>query len=527
MYSVLYVDDEEVLLGINKIFLEKTGDFSIDTVTSALEGLKKIKELSYDAIVSDYDMPHMNGIDFLKEVRSRHGSMPFLLFTGKGREEVVIEAVDNGVDFYIQKGQDVKAMIAELSHKIKRAIERRRFSDELDMSRQQMIDIINFLPDATFVRDLSGCVIAWNLAMEKMTGISREDMLGKSDFEYALPFYHDRCPLHADMVLEENPAYRSRDPFFEQTGDTITSEVFIPHFNNGTGAHLWITASPLYDSKGTITGAIESFRDISDHYAVKRDLNISQEMIQGFADIIPVIIYEMDLNYILTFTNRVGYDLFGYTKEDFENKICILDFITLNDRERAITDLNKAVGGRPSTGQEYLLIRKDKSTFPALIYGGKIVDPDTGKPIGVRGVIIDITERKIDAQSLLESQERLALAMKAGDIGIWDMDLQTMVVHDIHEWARDTMGYQPEDLPLITLKTCQSLVHPFDMPKIIFDFYEHLNGKKPLFDSEFRLACKDGNWKQIAVRGKVIERNVDNRPLRIIGTINEIAQKKK
>ncbi|MDP3563570.1 MAG: PAS domain-containing protein, partial [Methanoregula sp.] len=110
---------------------------------------------------------------------------------------------------------------------------------------------------------------------------------------------------------------------------------------------------------------------------------------------------------------------------------------------------------------------------------------------------------------------------------IWDMDMRTMVVHDIHQWARDTLGYQPYELPLITLKTCQSLVHPLDMPKIIFDFYEHLNGKKPLFDSEFRLACKDGNWKQIAVRGKVIERNADNRPLRIIGTINEITQKKK
>ncbi|MDP3564101.1 MAG: PAS domain S-box protein, partial [Methanoregula sp.] len=337
------------------------------------------------------------------------GNLPFLLFTGKGREEVVIDAVDNGVDYYIQKGQDMKGMIAELSHKIKRAIERRRISEELERSRQEMIDIINFLPDATFVRDLSGRVIAWNYALEKMTGISREEMLGKGDFAYSLPFYHERCPLIADMVLEDHPVIDSRYLFFERTGDMITSEVFIPHFNMGKGANLWVTASPLYDAHGEVTGAIESFRDISDHYAVKRDLQISQEMIQGFADIIPVVIYEMDLNYILTFTNQVGYELFRYTREDFENKICILDLIATNDRERAITDLNKTVSGRLSMGQEYLLIRKDKSTFPALIYGGKIIDPDTGKPIGVRGAIIDITERKIGAQALLESQERLAL----------------------------------------------------------------------------------------------------------------------
>jgi CheY-like chemotaxis protein len=150
MYSILYVDDEEVLLGLNKIYLERTGEFSVDTAKSAQDGLRKIPEQQYDAIVSDYDMPHMDGIGFLKEVRSRFGNLPFLLFTGKGREEIVIQAVDNGVDYYIQKGHDMHGMIAELSHKIKRAVERRRISDDLERSRQQMNDIINFLPDATF-----------------------------------------------------------------------------------------------------------------------------------------------------------------------------------------------------------------------------------------------------------------------------------------------------------------------------------------------------------------------------------------
>ncbi|MFA6226491.1 MAG: response regulator [Methanoregula sp.] len=228
MYSVLYVDDDEILLDVNKIYLERTGEFSVDTVNFALEALKMIPERSYDAIVLDYDMPHINGIGFLKEVRSRNGSLPFLLFTGKGREDVVIEALDNGVDYYVQKGQDMQGMIAELSHKIKRAIERRRISNELERSRQQMTDIINFLPDATFVRDMSGHVIAWNRTLEKMTCISSEKMLGKGDFEYTLPFYHEKRPLLADLVLEENPAIDSQYPFFERAGDTITTEISSP-----------------------------------------------------------------------------------------------------------------------------------------------------------------------------------------------------------------------------------------------------------------------------------------------------------
>jgi PAS domain S-box-containing protein len=523
MDSVLFVDDEEILLELDKIYIEKTEEFSVDTAKSAFEALKKITEKSYDAIISDYDMPEMDGIGFLKEVRSRHGSLPFLLFTGKGREEVVIEALDNGVDYYIQKGNDVQGMYAELSHKIKRAIERRRIKDDLERSRQQMNDIINFLPDATFVRDLRGNVISWNHAMEKMTGISSDAILGKGDREYSLPFYKEKCALLADIVLENNPAIHSRFKYFERIGDKIRSEVFIPHFNDGNGAYLWTTASPLYDSRGTVTGAIESFRDISDYYTVKRDLGISREMIQGFVDIIPVAVYEMNLDYILTFANRVGFEWFGFTREEFERRISILEFIAPGDWERAITDFKEvAAGRRTGIGQEYLLRRRDGSTFPALVFRGKIDSPETGEPIGVRGIIIDLTEQKKNAEALLESRERLNCAMKAGDIGIWDVDMRTMKVHDIHEWARHALGYQPDDLPIITVTTCKRLVHPLDLPRILFAFYQHLKGKNPLFESNFRLSCRDGSWKWVNVRGKVIERNTDNHPVRITGTINVV-----
>lgn len=522
----MYVDDEEVLLGLNKIYLERTREFSVDTANSARDGLRKISEQRYDAIVSDYDMPHMDGIGFLKEVRLQHGNLPFLLFTGKGREEVVIEAVDNGVDYYIQKGHDMHGMIAELSHKIKRAVERKRIKDDLERSRQQMNDIINFLPDATFVRDIQGRVIAWNRAMEVLTGISREEMLGKGDCEYALPFYHTKCPLLADLVLEKDPVIDPRYVFFQRTGDTITSEIFIPHFKEGSGANLWIAASPLYDAQGTVTGAIESFRDISEQYAVRRDLHRSREMIQGFADIIPVAIYEMDLRFNLTFCNSIGSAWFGLTREDLEKKISILDFVLPEYRERAIADLTNAVNGQQSAGQEYLLVRKDGSTFPALVYGGKITDPDSGNPLGVRGVIIDITERKKQAQDLYESRERLKFALKAGDIGIWDVDMRTMRVSDIYEWANRTLGCQLEDSQAITIASCKSLLHPVDLPRVLYDFYQHLNGNKLLFETEFRAPCKDGTLKRVAVRGKVIERDARNHPVRITGTVNEITDTK-
>ena len=119
LLSILYVDDEPSLLEIGKLFLEQRGQFSVETVTSAPAALTLLKTKTYDAIISDYQMPDMNGIEFLKEVRASGNTIPFILFTGRGREEIVIQAINEGADFYLQKGGEPKSQFAELIQKIK------------------------------------------------------------------------------------------------------------------------------------------------------------------------------------------------------------------------------------------------------------------------------------------------------------------------------------------------------------------------------------------------------------------------
>ncbi|PKL60468.1 MAG: PAS sensor protein, partial [Methanomicrobiales archaeon HGW-Methanomicrobiales-4] len=99
--SVLYVDDETSLLDIGKIFLERFKTIRVETAPSAHDALENLTTTSYDAIISDYQMPGMDGIELLKEVRIRYGDIPFILFTGRGREEVVIQAINHGADFYL------------------------------------------------------------------------------------------------------------------------------------------------------------------------------------------------------------------------------------------------------------------------------------------------------------------------------------------------------------------------------------------------------------------------------------------
>ena len=128
---LLYVDDEPGLLDIGKLFLEKGGEFAVDTLTSASKALEQLNIKRYDAIISDYKMPDMDGLEFLKQVRIFHGQIPFILFTGRGREEVVILALNNGADFYLQKGGEPKPQFAELSHKIRQAVNQKRSEEAL------------------------------------------------------------------------------------------------------------------------------------------------------------------------------------------------------------------------------------------------------------------------------------------------------------------------------------------------------------------------------------------------------------
>ena len=136
--QVLYVDDETDLLTIGKLFLERLGNFSVTTTPGAVEAISILKSRSFDAIISDYQMPKMDGITFLKHLKSEGDSTPFILFTGKGREEVVIEALNNGADFYLQKGGDPRSQFAELEHKVRQAVSYRQSKESLATSIEDL-----------------------------------------------------------------------------------------------------------------------------------------------------------------------------------------------------------------------------------------------------------------------------------------------------------------------------------------------------------------------------------------------------
>lgn len=297
MYSVLYVDDEPALLDIGKIYLDKSGHFCVDTASSVSEALEKLKARPYDAIVSDYQMTEIDGIQFLRYIREHYRDIPFILFTGRGREEVVIEALNSGADFYLQKGGEPKSQFAELDYKIRAAIDRRRVQDELKDSRKQLSDLINFLPDATYAIDLKGHVIVWNRMMEELTGIPPASVIGKENVPSTLPLYQKSGHALADCIVRAEEEPEKTYPNLRRTGDRLTAETFSPARPDEKGGYFWLTASPLYDSAGKVVGAIESVRDITRRKETETRLKRAHEELNATYEQLTATEEELRQNY--------------------------------------------------------------------------------------------------------------------------------------------------------------------------------------------------------------------------------------
>jgi len=191
--SVLCVDDESASRELCKRYLERTNEFAVTTASSAPEALHLLQSNGIQAIVSDYLMPGMDGIAFLKQVRATNPDIPFIMFTGKGWEAIAIEAFESGADFYLQKGGigTPSSSYADLMYKIKMAIEQRRVDRALVDSELQYRRLFETAQDAILILDgETGEVIDANKFILDMLGYPLEYFIGKHLWE--LGFIKDK-----------------------------------------------------------------------------------------------------------------------------------------------------------------------------------------------------------------------------------------------------------------------------------------------------------------------------------------------
>lgn len=443
--KVLYVDDEEDLLTIGRIFLQKYGEFIVDTASSAQKALQNPGIRTYDAIISDYQMPGMDGILFLKEVRRKIGTIPFILFTGKGREEIVIEALNNGADFYLQKGGEPKAQFTELAHKIHQAVDRRRIESSLVESEKRLSEIINFLPDATFAIDRSGTVIAWNRAIEEMTGWLSADMVGKADYEYAIPFYGVRRSILIDLVFHSDDEIRLHYSFVRSDGHTLTAET-VNATPIGKQCVLWGTAAPLLNSDGEIVGAIESIRDITESKNAKERLQISEELYRSIVTDQEDFIFRFTPDGTITFVNEAfrlhlapGPDPGEITGKKISD-LMLPGSIILTDHL-----LNGITPQSPHTWLENELQGHDGRRYWIHWSVRSLYNAD-GALVEYQVVGRDITEKKQVEQEIAKSRKYLDQIFSSVQAGIMIIDAASHKIVDINPAGASLIGLPKEQI---------------------------------------------------------------------------------
>ncbi|HWP97971.1 MAG TPA: PAS domain S-box protein [Syntrophomonadaceae bacterium] len=139
--------------------------------------------------------------------------------------------------------------------------DRKLIESQFLATNQKLLDIIEFLPDATFVIDRDHRVIAWNRAIEELTGVKKDAIIGTRS--YAAPFYGYSHVMLVDLLDQDDPQSTPDNPVVRE-GQSLYTEVYVPNVFQGTGAYIWAKASPLMDAQGCRAGAIESIRDISE-----------------------------------------------------------------------------------------------------------------------------------------------------------------------------------------------------------------------------------------------------------------------
>jgi len=287
--------------------------------------------------------------------------------------------------------------------------ERKQAEKLLRESSGRLDDIIDFLPDATFVIDIEGKVTHWNMSMERISMMTKEDIIGKGNYEYAVPFYGERRPLLVDLALLPDDVFENNhyENVFRD-GDNLFAEAYVPMTYGGKGAFMWGIASRLRDASGNIIGAIESIRDISERKFTEEELRASEDRYKALFDRSLNLVYIMDFKGRFIDANPAILSLFDYNKEE----IISLDVKSLADEDQ-IPMILESIRETIKTGFQEKPIqarfhRKDGSAVYLEAQASMVVS--NGKPVAIQGVARDITESKMAEMKLKETLESLKKA---------------------------------------------------------------------------------------------------------------------
>lgn len=434
---VLHVDDEPDFADMATTFLEREDDrFDIETATNASDGVDRLASNDFDCVVSDYDMPGRNGIEFLEVVRVEYGHLPFILYTGKGSEEVASDAISAGVTDYLQK-ETGTGQYPVLANRIRNAVEKHRAQTELADREQRLNLFFEESPLGVVEWDENFEFVRLNETAEEILGYDETELRGES-WETIVPAT-DRDPVGVVVseLLEAEGGHHSINENIRKDGQRIVCE--------------WHNRI-VTDEHGEVITIFSQFQDLTDRERRRAELQEYETIIDSLTD----AVYVLDEEGRFTYVNDELVKLVGYDRDTIlgSKPSLIKDEDAVERAEHYLGRLLSSDGPESVT---FEITLQPRGCDPIACEDHMSLLPYEGEQFeGSVGTLRDVTERKEREQEL---ERQNACLERFASVVSHDLRNPLNVVEERVELAQAERESEHLDDVENALERSQALVH--------------------------------------------------------------------
>jgi PAS domain S-box-containing protein len=513
---VLHVDDDPNFLKVAKQCLELQGSFHVDIAGSVEEALNKLKEKEYDAVVSDYQMSGKDGLEFLEMLRKNGNTIPFIMFTGRGREEVAVKAWSLGADHYVNKRGDPETTYCELAHCLRSTRERERDATERKEAEEKLRNwkefnerVVDSIGDPLLIiNPRDHAIISANEAALKQLKSRKEDLIGKTCFEATRHRSTPCAPPHGVCPIQE----------LLKTGKPVTVEhQYVDEDNNRM--FVEIVVHPVKDKEGKTVQVVHIAKDVTERKRVEEALRESEERLRSVFENSSDQIFMLDRDCRFLSINKTAADLSEMSPQEMIG--------------RSISEIFPETIAAKFSGNIKTVFDTGKSLFldetmvvkGRELYNSTSLNPvrdGNGRVTAVTGIVRDITERKKAEEEVRKNRRLLEETGKMAKVGGWELDLSTNEVSWTEEIGRIhgvELGYKP------TLKEAIEFYAPESIPVLEATLKKTMETGEPyVLESLFiPRGSKDKIW--VRSIGKAIYDG--HKIVKLAGTFQDIDKYKK